>query len=124
MQNLRYLILNDNLLESLPAGARYQSGAKYVCKNIYVIANEVKQSQTPAIASFRFAPFASDIVYLILHNYLSTAVGRRKSNGSLMAVLIRIKYNFTKELVYSTRPPCKGLTLWGVGQAVLISMRD
>ena len=31
---------------------------KYVCKNIYVIANEVKQSQTHAIASFRFAPFA------------------------------------------------------------------
>ncbi len=37
-------------------------------------ANEVKPSQTLVIASFRFASFASDIVYLILHDYLCDGV--------------------------------------------------
>jgi len=55
------------------------SAIKYLCKNIYVIANEVKQFQTPAIASQAlpygkplrvYAPFAADIVYLIFHDYL------------------------------------------------------
>ena len=55
------------------------TGGKYLCKNIYVIANEVKQSQTPAIATLREAPFGvyiplrsirNDIVYLILHDYI------------------------------------------------------
>ncbi|MCC5622472.1 hypothetical protein [Nostoc sp. CHAB 5715] len=50
---------------------------KWVCKNIYVIANEVKQSQGLAIASFRFSTrryreryTRNDNVYLILHDYL------------------------------------------------------
>ncbi|MBD2495572.1 hypothetical protein [Nostoc sp. FACHB-280] len=54
---------------------------------IMVIARLPKQSQTLAIASFRFAPFAMTNVYLILYDYL---------NGNLNTIFGYCKHNEVK----------------------------